>query len=69
VLTLRVAGWLWLNLELAKKPARCLEYIVVHELAHLLTRHHDDRFNALMDRRFPNWRLRRQALNAAPPRR
>ena len=37
---------IWLNLELAKKPVQCLEYIVVHELVHLLERHHNDRFTA-----------------------
>ncbi|WP_202943502.1 M48 metallopeptidase family protein [Geobacter metallireducens] len=57
---------IWLNLELAKKPAPCLEYIVVHELAHLLERHHSDRFTALMDRFMPQWRLYRDELNRAP---
>jgi hypothetical protein len=57
---------IWLNLELAKKPAQCLEYIVVHELAHLIERHHNDRFTSLMDRHLPNWRLHRQELNSAP---
>ena len=57
---------IWLNLELAKKPAGCLEYIIVHELTHLLERHHDDRFITLMDQHLPNWRQRRQELNAAP---
>lgn len=55
-----------MNLELAKKPPECLEYIVVHELVHLLVRHHDDRFNTLMDRHLPKWRLVRQTLNVAP---
>ena len=57
---------LWLNLELAKKPPECIEYLIVHELVHLLVRHHDDRFNALMDRHLPKWRLVRQSLNVAP---
>jgi predicted metal-dependent hydrolase len=57
---------IWLNLELAKKPIACLEYLVVHELVHLLERRHGDRFIALMDRHMPNWRLHRQELNAAP---
>ena len=57
---------IWLNLELAKKPPECLEYIVVHELAHLLVRHHDDRFHALMDLHFPRWRQIRKGLNAEP---
>ena len=57
---------IWLNLELAKKPAQCLEYIVVHEMTHLLERHHNDRFISLMDQHLPHWRLYRQELNAAP---
>jgi predicted metal-dependent hydrolase len=57
---------IWLNLELAKKPPRCIEYILVHELVHLAERHHNDRFRALMDRHLPDWRTRRDELNAAP---
>jgi hypothetical protein len=57
---------IWLNLELAKKPVQCLEYLVVHELVHLLERHHNDRFMAIMDKCLPQWRLHRQELNAAP---
>lgn len=57
---------IWLNLELAKKPVRCLEYIVVHELAHLIEKHHNDRFLAIMDKHLPQWRLVRQELNSAP---
>lgn len=57
---------IWLNLELAKKPARCLEYIVVHELVHLRERHHEERFVSLMNQYLPQWRARRQELNAAP---
>lgn len=55
---------LWLNLELAKKPVLCLEYIVVHELVHLLERNHSDRFTALMERFMPNWRVCRETLNS-----
>ncbi len=57
---------IWLNLELIKKPPACLEYVVVHELVHLLTRNHDQRFLGLMDRHLPTWRRRRAELNAAP---
>ena len=57
---------IWLNLELAKKPVQCLEYLIVHELAHLIERHHNDRFVSLMDRHLPHWRLHRQELNSAP---
>ena len=57
---------IWLNLELIKKPVRCLEYIVVHELMHLLERNHTDRFKALMSHHLPHWRLIREELNRAP---
>ncbi|PZP24299.1 MAG: metal-dependent hydrolase [Kocuria rhizophila] len=57
---------IWLNPELAKKDPRCLEYIVVHELAHLRERGHGDRFVALMDSALPDWRTRRDELNEAP---
>lgn len=60
------AGRIWLNLDLAKKPPECLEYILVHELVHLLERHHNERFKALMDRHLPNWRESRDALNRMP---
>ncbi len=53
---------IWLNLELAKKPEPCLEYIAVHELVHLLERRHNERFTALMDRYLPDWRNRREIL-------
>jgi predicted metal-dependent hydrolase len=55
-----------LNTDLAKKPLVCLEYILVHEMVHLIVRHHDDRFTGLMDHHLPGWRLTRQMLNAAP---
>ncbi len=57
---------IWLNLELAKKPPSCLEYILVHEMLHLLERHHNDRFREYMDRFMPQWRLHREELNRAP---
>ena len=56
----------WLNLELAKKPASCLEYVLVHEMVHFLERHHNDRFKSLMDRLMPQWRLHREELNRSP---
>ncbi len=55
-----------LNTELAKKPKHCLEYIVVHELAHFLVRYHNDRFTALMDKFMPQWRHYREELNRWP---
>ncbi len=57
---------IWLNLELAKKPARCLEYLVVHELVHLVERRHNDVFTQMMNQHLPLWRQRRQELNSAP---
>ena len=57
---------IWLNLELAKKPVSCLEYIVVHEMVHLIERSHNDRFRDLMGRLMPQWRVRRDELNRAP---
>ena len=57
-----------LNTELAKKPPECLEYIVVHEMAHLLEPTHTRRFIALMDRFMPKWQFYREALNRLPVR-
>ena len=57
---------IWLNLELAKKQASCLEYIVAHELVHLIERTHNDRFWDLIDSCMPQWRLHRDVLNRAP---
>jgi len=57
---------IWLNLELVKKPPRCLEYIIVHEMVHLLERLHNERFVAYMDEFMPQWRLFRDELNRAP---
>lgn len=60
------AARVWLNLELAKKPYECLEYVFVHELVHLLERNHNDRFVAYMDQFMPDWRQRRKLLNSLP---
>ncbi len=57
---------IWLNLELAKKPLHCLEYIIVHELLHLLERHHNERYKNLMDTYMPQWRTYRDELNRFP---
>ena len=56
---------IWLNLELAKKPVPCLEYILVHELAHLHERHHNERFTGLLDQHLPQWRTLREELNGS----
>jgi predicted metal-dependent hydrolase len=47
---------IWLNLKLAKKPPRCLEYIMVHELVHFLEPSHNSKFKAYMDKFLPEWR-------------
>lgn len=57
---------IWLNLELAKKPPECMEFILAHELIHLLERHHNERFRSLIDKHMPNWRERRDLLNSLP---
>jgi predicted metal-dependent hydrolase len=57
---------IWINLELAKKPLHCLEYIVVHELIHLLERHHNERFLSLMEKHLPQWKFYREELNRLP---
>jgi hypothetical protein len=60
------AGRIWLNLELAKKPPHCLEFIVVHEMVHLLEPHHNERFVDYMNKFLPQWRQYREELNRAP---
>lgn len=55
-----------LNTELVKKPRDLLEYVVVHELAHLRVPSHGERFVALMDEHYPSWREARMELNALP---
>lgn len=62
------AGSIRLNTELAKKPAECLEYIVVHEMIHLLESTHNSRFIALMDQFMPKWQFQREELNRLPVR-
>lgn len=59
-------GRIWVNLELVKKPVQCLEYVIVHELVHLLERHHNECFTALMDTHVPLWRQHRDMLNQSP---
>lgn len=60
------AGSIRFNSELVKKPVQCLEYIVVHELLHLLERRHNERFIALMNSHMPHWRQYRELLNKSP---
>ena len=52
------------NIELAKKPIECIEYVVVHELLHLLERKHSDLFKAYLDKYVPNWKSIKEILNA-----
>ncbi|MCB4205492.1 M48 family metallopeptidase [Deferribacterales bacterium Es71-Z0220] len=57
---------IWLNLELAKKTERCLEYVIVHEMVHLLERFHNKRFYHYMDTFLPNWKQLKNELNKVP---
>jgi predicted metal-dependent hydrolase len=57
---------IWINLELAKKPVICLEYVIVHELVHTLERHHNDVFAKYMDSFMPQWKSYRNELNRLP---
>lgn len=59
-------GLIWINLELSKKPLACLDYIVLHEMAHLISPRHDDLFISILDRLMPNWRQLRSDLNKLP---
>lgn len=61
-------GTIRLNTELAKKPRECIEYIVVHEMAHLLEPTHNARFQSLMDRLMPGWKNYSRILNRLPVR-
>jgi predicted metal-dependent hydrolase len=53
----------WLNLELAKKPLRCLEYVLVHEMTHLKEKHHNEQFELLLKSYMPQWDQCKQELN------
>ena len=57
---------IWINLELAKKPLSCLEYIIVHEMIHLQERYHNDRFLSFMEQYLPQWRFYKEELNRLP---
>jgi len=54
---------IWLNLQLAKKSPECLEYVILHELVHLVEKSHNERFVSLMDKYMPMWREVRATLN------
>jgi len=57
---------IWINLELAKKPIICLEYIILHELIHLIERHHNNKFLAYMTKYMPQWKFHKEELNRLP---
>lgn len=59
-------GLIWLNLDLAKKPLAALEYVILHELAHFVSRQHDEVFLSVLDRHMPSWRQIRTDLNKLP---
>lgn len=59
----RATGKIWLNLQLAKKTPECLEYIILHELVHLVEKTHNKRFVSLMDKYMPMWKEVRATLN------
>ena len=56
----------WLNLELFKKPLVCLDYVILHEIAHFVSPKHDEKFVSVLDKFMPNWRQIRADLNALP---
>ncbi|WP_448872811.1 M48 family metallopeptidase [Desulfobulbus propionicus] len=60
------AGHIRLNTELVKKPKDLLEYVIVHEMAHLIEPTHSDRFIALLEEHYPTWREARAELNELP---
>lgn len=57
---------IWINLQLAKKPMECLEYVVIHELVHLLEKNHTHRFHALVEEHCPTWREAKKLLTTMP---
>ena len=57
---------IWVNLELIKKPINCIEYIVVHEMVHLLEPTHNENFISHMNRILPGWKNLRDELNRSP---
>jgi predicted metal-dependent hydrolase len=59
-------GNVFFNVELAKKPLKCVEYVVAHELAHLIERTHNADFKKILDRHFPDWREIKDNLNRFP---
>lgn len=60
------AGHIRINTELVKKPKDLLEYVIVHEMAHLIEKTHNERFVALLDEHYPTWQEARSELNELP---
>jgi predicted metal-dependent hydrolase len=60
------AGYIRLNTELVKKPKDLLEYVIVHEMGHLIEPRHNDRFTAILTEHYPAWREARAELNELP---
>lgn len=59
-------GRILINLEMIKKPEQCIDYIVLHEMAHLIEKRHNDRFREILTRYMPRWEAYRNELNEAP---
>lgn len=57
---------IWINLQLAKKPVECLEYVMIHELCHLVERNHNNRFYQLVNGYYPNWEDTKKTLDEMP---
>lgn len=57
---------IWINLQLVKKPMECLEYVLTHELVHLVEKNHTNRFHALVAEYYPNWKEARKLLAQMP---
>lgn len=57
---------IWVNLQLVKKPPECLEYVLIHELVHLLEKNHSNKFNSIMENFYPTWKETKKLLNDLP---
>lgn len=57
---------IWINLQLVKKPMECLEYVLTHELVHLIEKNHTNRFNTLVEESYPTWKEARKLLLEMP---
>lgn len=56
-------GKIWINLQLVKRPVNCLEYVVAHEIIHLIEKNHNDNFKELINKYYPNWKSAKEELN------